>query len=203
MRCHEPLFDRFARGLARTGISPNALTLAALPPALAAGVCAAQGWFLASAVLFGLSGMADLLDGALARASGRGTRFGALLDSSLDRVTDGCIPVGLILFYAPHGLVVLIPAAALLVGLWIPYIRARAQSLDLALPRLWMRREDRFVAVMAALAVSPWLWAQKSVPGLPVLVVLAGIALLGTLAGGLALRAAARADRPQAPGGDG
>lgn len=171
------------------------VTLATLPPALAAGFCAAQGWFVASALLFGLSGLADLLDGALARASNRSTRFGALLDSSLDRIADGCIPLGLIVFYAPHGPVVLIPAAALLAGLWIPYIRARAQSLDLTLPRLWMRREDRFIALMAALLVSPWLWAEQSVPGLPVLVVLAGIALLGTLAGSLALRAAARADR--------
>lgn len=195
MRLHEPLFNWIATHLSGTRLSPNMVTLAALPPAVVAGFCAAQGWFLASALLFGLSGLADLLDGALARASGRSTRFGALLDSSLDRIADGCIPVGLILFYAPHGAIVLIPAAALLVGLWIPYIRARAQSLGLTLPRLWMRREDRFIALMAALVLSPWLWAQHTVPGLPVLVVLGAISLLGILAGSLALRAAARADR--------
>lgn len=195
MRLHEPLFHWIATRWMPGALSPNMITLAALPPALAAGVCAAQGWFVASALLFGLSGLADLLDGALARASGRSTRFGALLDSSLDRIADGCIPLGLILFYAPYGAVVLIPGAALLAGLWIPYIRARAQSLDLRLPRLWMRREDRFVALLIALLVSPWLWADHSLPGLPVLAVLVGIAVLGVVAGIGALWAAARADQ--------
>lgn len=195
MRPHEPLFHWIATHLVGRRITPDIVSMAALPPALAAGLCAAHGWFIAAALLFGLSGIADLLDGALARASGRSTRFGALLDSSLDRIADGCIPIGLILFYAPYGTVVLVPAAALLAGLWIPYIRARAQSLGLSLPRLWMRREDRFIAVLAALLLTPWVFVQQAVPGLPVLIVLAAIAALGFLAGALALRAAARADR--------
>ena len=195
MRPHEPLFHWIATRLLHSGLSPNMLTIISIPPALAAGVCAAQGWFVASALFFGLSGIADLLDGALARVMGRSTRFGALLDSSLDRIADGCIPLGLTLFYAPYGGVVLIPVMALLMGLWIPYIRARAQSLGLTLPRLWMRREDRFLALLVALLLTPWLWADRAIPALPVLVVLAAIAVLGGVAGTLALASAAKADR--------
>ncbi len=57
---------------------------------------------------------------ALARMTGKTSRFGALLDSSLDRVADGCVPLGLLVFYAPYGPVVLIPGTALLVSVWIP-----------------------------------------------------------------------------------
>lgn len=195
MRLHEPLFHWLALRLSRDWISPDKVTLASVPPALLAGVCVSQGWFLLCALFFALSGVADLLDGALARATGRSTRFGALLDSSLDRIADGCIPLGLIVFYAPHGAVAVIPGAAMLAGMWIPYVRARAQSLGLALPRLWMRREDRFVALLLALVAAPWLGVGAPVPGLPVLVVLGAIAVLGLVAGVSALAAAARADR--------
>lgn len=195
MRLHEPLFNKLALRLAGSGLAPNTVTLASVPPALLAGVFAAQGWFLLAAVLLLLSGLADLLDGALARMTGRTSRFGALLDSSLDRIADGCIPLGLIVFYAPHGAIALIPGAALLAGLWIPYIRARAQSLQLELPRLWMRREDRFMALVLALVFARWPWTDPPLPGFPVLIVLTGIAVLGTMAGIMALKAAARADR--------
>lgn len=194
MRAHEPLFNALAERLFATGLRANTVSLASIPPALIAGICAAQGWFWASAAFFMLSGLADLLDGALARTSGTSSRFGALLDSSLDRVADGCIPLGLIVFYAPYGAVAILPGAALLFGLWIPYIRARAQSLQIELPRLWMRREDRFGLVLLGLILAPFDWAQYPLPAMPLLVVLMAIALPGAIAGIIALRAAARGE---------
>ena len=195
MRLHEPLFNALAARLVSTRLRADAVSLASIPPALIAGFCAAQGWFWASAAFFLASGFADLLDGALARTSGTSSRFGALLDSSLDRVADGCIPLGLMVFYAPFGSVVLVPGAALLFGLWIPYIRARAQSLQLNLPRLWMRREDRFALLVVGLVLAPFDWAQHPLPATPVLVALLAIALPGAVAGMMALQAAARAAR--------
>ncbi len=98
-------------------------------------------------------------------------------------------------FYAPFGALVLLPGAALLSGLWIPYIRARAQSLQLGLPRLWMRREDRFGLMIAGLVLAPFEWAQHPWPATPLVLALLAIALAGGVAGVVALRAAARTAR--------
>ena len=198
VRIHEPFVAPVARRLARGRLTPDMLTLASVPPALLAGACAALGWFEGAAVLFILSGVLDLLDGALARALERRTRFGALLDSSLDRVADACIPIGLVVYYAPQGAVAAIPALALLASLWISYIRARAQSLGLDLPRLWMRREDRFVALVVALLLARWVAPGASMPAPLLLWVSGAIAGLGFVAGSMALIQAARLAR-QAP----
>ncbi len=201
MRIHEPFIDPLARRLAGGRVTPDMLTIASVAPAVAAGISAAAGWFVAASLLFAVSGLLDLLDGALARADNRQTRFGALLDSSLDRIADACLPIGLVVFYAPYGVWAAVPALALLASLWISYIRARALSLDLQLPRLWMRREDRFIALLAALLFSPWVWPSASVPAVLVLVVLALVAGMGLVAGTMALvhaaRIAAQAPRSQ------
>lgn len=203
MRLHEPLANAIAARLSSGRVTPNILTICALPPALLAGGCAAMGWFVAAALLWGLSGVLDLLDGALARVSDRKTRFGALLDSSLDRVADACVPVGLVVFYAPHGAVAALPALALLASVWISYIRARAQSLDLQLPRLWMRREDRFVALLLALLAAPWVGTGAAIPAPLLAWVMGLVAGLGFVAGTAALLSARKLDRPdQPPGGD-
>lgn len=195
MRIHEPFVEPVARRLVGSGISPDALTLASVPPAVLAGVCAAFGWFEAAALAFTLSGVLDLLDGALARAMDRRSRFGALLDSSLDRVADACVPIGLVVFYSAQGGLAAIPALALLASLWVSYIRARAQSLALELPRLWMRREDRFVALVLALLAARWVAPESDVPAVLLLWVCAAIAVLGMIAGGMALVQAARLAR--------
>jgi CDP-diacylglycerol--glycerol-3-phosphate 3-phosphatidyltransferase len=199
MRFHEPYVAALVHRFLGSRVTPNELTLASIPPAVLAGICAAYGWFIPAALLFVLSGVLDLLDGALARARDERSRFGALLDSSLDRVADACIPVGLVVYYAPHGMVVALPALALTAGFWISYIRARAQSLDLHLPRLWMRREDRFVAIVIALMLTPFVWTNAALPAPLIALVLAGIAGLGFVAGAMALVQAARLARHAAP----
>ena len=193
-RIHERPAAAVAALLARLGLSPNQLTLASVPPALAASVAAGAGWMLTSALFLAVSGVLDLLDGALARFTGRTTRFGALLDSSLDRVADGAVPIGLTVYFASRGWVAALPAAALLASLWVPYIRARTQSLGLELPRLWMRREDRFVVLFAGLAATALVGARLPDPDAPLILALAVIALLGGLAGLSALNAARRVD---------
>jgi CDP-diacylglycerol--glycerol-3-phosphate 3-phosphatidyltransferase len=196
VRIHEPFVEPIARRLTGSGLSPDALTLASVPPAVLAGGCAALGWFELAALCFTVSGVLDLLDGALARALDRRTRFGALLDSSLDRVADACVPIGLVIWFAPHGWVAAVPALALLASLWISYIRARAQSLHIELPRLWMRREDRFVALVVALLAARWVAPGAAIPGVLLLLVCGAIAVLGLVAGGMALaRARGLADQ--------
>lgn len=97
------LVHAVAQSPARAGVPPDAVTLAA--GALAAGVVwAAHGggrWLILAAVLVGVSGLLDSMDGALALITGRTSRWGALLDSVVDRVADACLLLALALAGAP------------------------------------------------------------------------------------------------------
>ncbi|KAF0126814.1 MAG: CDP-alcohol-phosphatidyltransferase [Xanthobacteraceae bacterium] len=145
--------EKVARALSRTGATPNALTVFSLVPALLAAVFAAYGAFGWSVVFMLLSGIMDLLDGPLARATGRSSRFGALLDSTLDRISDALPLIGLTIFFAREGWgwAAAIPSFALLTGYTVSYVRARCEGLAIALPPLWMRRGDRIVLVAVSL----------------------------------------------------
>lgn len=179
--------------IARTGIHPNVLTWISLVPAIAAGLSAAYGNFVGAALLLLLSGVFDLLDGGLARATKQESRFGALLDSSLDRLSDAAVPMGMVLFYAPHGtLTVFIPLAAIVSGFIISYVRARAEGLDFSLPRLWMRREDRMTILVVGLLLAPFSLPGTSTPAGFTLLVVGILAVLGFIAAGTALLAAAK-----------
>ncbi len=183
-----------AAKIAKFGVHPNTVTLVSLVPAALAGVAAAVGIFWLAGVLLLLSGCFDVLDGALARQTGQSSRFGALLDSTVDRLSDTAVPVGLLLFYAPFGFALLVPAFLILSGFSISYVRARAEGLSFTLPRLWMRREDRlFITVIALLL------AGVPLPGLPVpapvtFIILGVLATLGFVAMGMALRVASDFD---------
>ena len=181
--------------VARTGLQPNFFSLASLPPAILAGVAAAMGHFSIAAALFAFSGAMDLIDGALARHAGQETRFGKVLDSSMDRLSDAAIPLGLVAFYAPHALAALVPALCLLTGGMISYVRARAQSVDIELPRLWMRRQDRFVIVIVALALAPISVPGLSVPAPVTLITIALLTFVSAIAGVQALICAAKLDK--------
>lgn len=165
------MLGRVASALARTGVTPNGMTLMSLAPACLSGVLAAYGALGWAAVLLILSGVFDMLDGPLARATGTVSRYGALLDSTVDRVTDAAPLLGLTVFYSTNGWLAVVPAATLLAAYTVSYVRARCEGLRVQLPPLWMRRGDRMVLIAAAMLL-----------GLasPVLT-LAGIALTGLL----------------------
>ena len=191
---YETVLNALARLVAQTGITPNALTLISLAPAIAAGVLAAGGQFFWAAVLMLASGLFDILDGALARQTGRASRFGALLDSSLDRLSDAAVPLGLVLVYAPHGPAVMVPALAVLSGYTISYVRARAEGLRFELPRLWLRREDRMAVMVLALVLAPVTLPGMALPAPLTLILFGVLALAGFLAAGHALVTAKRLD---------
>lgn len=189
---------KIAGVLARTGVTPNTLTYFSLLPALAAGLAAASGALVWSALFMLFSGVMDLLDGPLARTTGQATRFGALLDSTLDRVADSLPLIGLVYLFARAGWGVsaAVPALAIVTGYTVSYVRARCEGLSVALPPLWMRRGDRMV-LMALTLIGGAFW-------LPFVLVGLGLnALLSALAAADALRVAHRviseADRPQPP----
>ncbi|WP_296575696.1 CDP-alcohol phosphatidyltransferase family protein [Phreatobacter sp.] len=142
--------------LARTGVTPNSLTLLSLVPALLSGLFAAYGAFGWATLFLLLSGVVDMLDGPLARSTGTVSRFGALLDSTIDRITDAAPLLGLIVYYAPSGWMVVIPGFTLLTAYTVSYVRARCEGLEVQLPPLWMRRGDRMVLIALSLLLGLW-----------------------------------------------
>jgi CDP-diacylglycerol---glycerol-3-phosphate 3-phosphatidyltransferase len=122
-----------AVGAGKLGLTPNALTVIGFGiSAVAAGAAAAQLWLAAAAlVIFG--GSFDMLDGGLARAQNRVTRFGAFLDSTLDRWGEGVVYIGIVAGASAAGFTVgaVLAAAAAVSSFQVSYTRAKAESLGL------------------------------------------------------------------------
>lgn len=117
-----------ARPLARAGISPNLVTVAALVAAvLAVPLAAVDGWIgpAAACLAVTVSGLLDSLDGAVAVQAGRTTRVGFLLDSVLDRVADVAYPVALAVVAGGGATVTRLAVAAVAACWWLEYVRAR------------------------------------------------------------------------------
>lgn len=120
-----------ARGLGRLGLTPNALTIIGfLGTGVAAYAAATQAW-LAAAILVLAFGIFDLFDGTLARATGRVSRFGAFLDSTLDRAGEAVVYVGVAAGFlgAELGVGAVLAATAMASAFLVSYVRAKAESL--------------------------------------------------------------------------
>jgi len=162
-----------ARWLAPTPVSPNALTVfACLLMLLTAGVIASGQARLGGGLII-LFGPLDALDGRLARLRGHPTRFGAFLDSTLDRVADSALLVALVPLLEPmpsaQGYLLL---AALVLSWLVPYTRARAEGLGLVCRDGVLPREVR----LAVLAVG--LLLEQIVPALAIIVILSAVTVL-------------------------
>lgn len=189
------------RALGRVGVSANALTYGSLAFASAASMTAALGHFGWAAVLVVVSGALDVLDGVVARATGSVSRYGALLDSTVDRLSDGLPLLGVALYYGQHGSVAAVPAIAMLGGFTVSYVRARAEALGAKLPALFMRRAERVILVTLSLLLGTvsfgtTIEAPLLIAGLGV------IAVLNLVASLAALRAARHALAFSVPGPD-
>jgi len=120
-----------AVGLGRLGLTPNHLTLIGFGIAvLSGGFAAAQNW-LAAGVLVLVGGAFDLLDGALARATGRVNRLGAFLDSVFDRWGEGVVYIGIAWGSVAAGFTegAVLATAALASAVMVSYARAKSESL--------------------------------------------------------------------------
>jgi CDP-diacylglycerol--glycerol-3-phosphate 3-phosphatidyltransferase len=138
--------------LSRAGVSADALTLFGVVCAFPA----AYGFFAGRALLafpfLLLSGVSDLLDGAVARAGGRpGTRFGAALDSTLDRYGEGLVLAGILLGLADRGAAPWLLVLAALAGIGsylVSYVRARAEGLGVECEVGFLERPERLVLLL-------------------------------------------------------
>jgi CDP-diacylglycerol--glycerol-3-phosphate 3-phosphatidyltransferase len=128
-----PLLEWAGQQGARLGIDPDAVSLLGLAVVLGASILVAQGSFLAAGMVLILGALLDIIDGAIARAINRKNRFGALLDSSLDRFGDGFLFCGLGYYFAARGQFIEMGLALLaLIGAYVvSYVRARAEGLGI------------------------------------------------------------------------
>jgi CDP-diacylglycerol--glycerol-3-phosphate 3-phosphatidyltransferase len=187
-------FQAPGRALLALGATPDAITLTALALSIAAGPVAALGLFGWAGGLVLVGAVLDVLDGMVARRSGKSSPSGELLDSVLDRYADFAPLVGLAVFYRGSVWQMLTPLAALLGSTLISYIRAKAEGLRLELPSGSMRRHERVVYLGVALIIGPLLSPPASALGVAEVVtfgVVAAMAVATNLAA-LALLARAR-----------
>ena len=159
------------RALLRIGLSANAITVIGAAGATFSSIYFfARGDFFLGTLLVSLFALSDLLDGTMARISKTdGTRWGALLDSTLDRVSDAAIAIGIWIYLFNEGSDLhLVAIAALFLGGLIPYIRAKAESLGIECSVGFAERPERLIILLVgtglfglglnnALGLSLWL----------------------------------------------
>jgi len=158
------LASRSVTGLARTRVTPNTLTAAGVTLCLAAAVLVPFEsrdkllFYWLAAATFVVGSILDILDGALARAGGKSTVFGAFLDSTTDRVGEGAVLAAIALVFARAGndTAVVFTIVAVAGSFLVPYVRAKAESLGLRGDVGLGSRAERVVVITAGLVFGPW-----------------------------------------------
>lgn len=160
----ERLTTPVARVLSRTGVTPNALTVLGLLVSVAAAVLIAKGYFLVGGVVALFAGVFDLLDGPLARISGKGTRFGALLDSTIDRLSEAVVIAGVMAYYVCHegDWEILLAYTAFVGSVMVSYLRARSEGLGIKNEVGIFTRAERVIVMSVGLMIGEW--EERSVP---------------------------------------
>lgn len=168
------ILDPLAGLILRMGFSPDALTLLGLILSIFAGFYVARGSFAAAALLLFLGGLCDVLDGSMARRSGRSSNRGAFLDSTLDRLAEIAVFMGLVFLYRDRVAMQLVTVMALTGSLMTSYARARAEGLGIECKVGLLERPERLGLMILGL-----LLARLQVAGYGVLeLIVAGLALL-------------------------
>ena len=159
------LTDRIGRPvfhlLHRWGVTPNALTLTGLGVTIFSGALLAKGFFTLGGFFILFAGAFDVLDGGVARVRGGQDRFGAFLDSIIDRYSDLILLIGVLLYYAERGSVAAVGLCCITVmgTVLVPYARARAECF---LPKCavgLMERPERILLLAAGALSHRMLWA--------------------------------------------
>ncbi len=149
--------------LFRHPVNPNWITVIGTLISIGSGAAFALGGFGWGAVLIGVGGLFDLVDGAIARHHGTATPFGAFLDSTLDRLADMAILLGIMLHFADRGdaATVLLAGVALIAAVLTSYAKARAEQFVVSFEGGLLERGER-LGILALGAVSgllvPALW---------------------------------------------
>lgn len=153
------LAEPVGRVVAKTRVNPNALTISGFLLNIGVAWVISQGYFLLGGLLILVAGIFDLLDGAVARYTNRVTKFGALLDSTLDRWSDAVLLFGLLWYFAwqpdqDTSLEMILIFTAIVGSLLVSYVRARAEGLGLDADVGIMRRTVRILTLSTGLMLS-------------------------------------------------
>jgi CDP-diacylglycerol---glycerol-3-phosphate 3-phosphatidyltransferase len=154
--------SRLMSGLADSWITPNKLTAAGVTLCLAAAVLVwfeQDGellFFWTGAIVFIVGSVLDILDGALARATGRSTPFGAFVDSTTDRVGEAAMLAAIGLVFARDGVALGFAFGAVAGSFLVSYARARAEALGLKGDVGLSSRAERVVIISTGLILAPW-----------------------------------------------
>jgi CDP-diacylglycerol--glycerol-3-phosphate 3-phosphatidyltransferase len=143
-------FDPLGRALVRAGVSPDVVTLIGTVGVVAASIgLVAHGRFIAATVVITACCLLDVLDGSMARARGQTSRFGALLDSTMDRIADGALFASLVWWFFVSGdrLIALVALVCLIAALLVSYVKARAEGLGFSCDVGIAERMERLIIV--------------------------------------------------------
>jgi len=142
------VLDPLGGALARAGLSPNVVTVLGTLGVVAASVLlVARGHLLLGTIAITIAVLTDMLDGAIARARGGGSRWGAFLDSTMDRVADGAVFASVGFWLASTGRTATAAAAlvCLVTGSVVSYAKARAEGLGMTADVGIAERAERLI----------------------------------------------------------
>ena len=156
------IIDAMVRGLTSVGITPNVLTIFGVTINLGSAVLFGFGEFFWAGVVLIVANLFDMLDGNVARLSGKVTKYGGFLDSSLDRLSDMAAFMGIIMFYAQdlpqHSLLnVFLAGTGMIASVMVSYTTARSESFGVKANVGFLQRPERIVLLIIG-GLSTWNW---------------------------------------------
>ncbi|MBY6414489.1 CDP-alcohol phosphatidyltransferase family protein [Rhodococcus sp. BP-252] len=184
------------RALNATGLTPNSVTLIGTVVTVVAAITMfPAGYLFWGTMVITLFVLFDMLDGAMARARGGGTKYGAVLDATCDRVADGAIFAGLAwwaVFSENDKVLFVATLVCLVTSQVISYAKARAEASGLSADGGWIERPDRLVIVLVAAGLTG-IGRHFDIPGLqsvlyPAMWVLAALSVVTVFQRVLAVR---------------
>ena len=160
------IIDGMTRGLASLGIPPNVLTTTGVVINMACGVLFGMGNFFGAGVVLIVANLFDMLDGNVARMSGRVTKYGTFLDSTLDRLSDMVAFMGIMIFYArntpQHSVLnVALAGTGMIASVLVSYTTARSEGLGVKANIGFLQRPERVVLLIIG-ALSTWNWESQN-----------------------------------------
>ena len=158
------ILQRYMQSVAKTKLTPDMLTMAGLALCLAGAVLVGFEqrneylFFWLGGALFIVGSVADILDGALARAASKGTVFGAFLDSTFDRVGEAAMlaAIGLVFMRDGNEVALMAAFAAVIGSFLVSYTRAKAEAIGLRGDVGFGSRVERVVLISIGLGLAPW-----------------------------------------------
>jgi CDP-diacylglycerol--glycerol-3-phosphate 3-phosphatidyltransferase len=157
------VLDTLVRGFAAIGLNPNILTFIGFGINVLAAYLFATGYFRWAGVTIILAGIFDMSDGRVARLQGRVTPFGGFYDSVMDRYSDLCLLIGLLIYYGRINrfFYVSLVAVAMIGSVMVSYSRARAENVIPSCKVGFLERPERVVLIIIGAIfdrMAPVLW---------------------------------------------